>query len=83
MNGKGSKARPLSVNKNEFNERWDDVFKKKESGRSIIREDGDSGELLGGQRKCALCTPERLCDSHWSKLDNGTWTLTRNLQRGA
>lgn len=27
-NGKGSRARPLSVSKEKFNENWDNIFKK-------------------------------------------------------
>ena len=30
QNGKGSKQRPLSVNRKSFNESWDLVFKKKD-----------------------------------------------------
>ena len=29
MSGKGDKPRPLSISKDEFAERWDNIFKKK------------------------------------------------------
>ena len=29
MSGKGSKSRPFSISKDEFADRWDDIFKKK------------------------------------------------------
>lgn len=29
MSGKGDKPRPLSISKDEFATRWDDIFKKK------------------------------------------------------
>lgn len=29
-NGKGSRARPLSVSKEKFNENWDNIFKKQD-----------------------------------------------------
>lgn len=30
MNGKGDKPRPLSVPREEFNNKWDEIFKKQE-----------------------------------------------------
>ena len=34
--GKGSKRRPMGIKQEDFNERWDEVFKKKDDKSSII-----------------------------------------------
>jgi hypothetical protein len=39
--GKGDKARPLSIPKEEFDNRWDIIFKKKEQDESKRLPDGD------------------------------------------
>ena len=35
MNGKGSKQRPLSISKKDFDEKWDKIFTKKEKGKNL------------------------------------------------
>lgn len=39
MAGKGSRARPLSVSKSQFDENWDKIFNKKVSYSEALQED--------------------------------------------
>ena len=41
MSGKGSKPRPLSVKKEQFNKNWDKIFNKKKGDNNAKKKDND------------------------------------------
>jgi hypothetical protein len=76
MNGKGSKPRPLSVSKEEFNKNWDEIFAKKASVPVKTLDNGDQ----------FIEIPQVLMDSLgwkvddeiiWTEQSDGTFKLTK------
>jgi hypothetical protein len=65
--GKGSRARPLSVSKETFNDNWDKIFKKpevvEEPKVEVISNSHGAHASIEVECMCRRCTPkERLMD---------------------
>jgi len=46
MAGKGSRARPLSVSKSQFDDNWDKIFGKKEETKDIVQVEKQDGRNI-------------------------------------
>ena len=56
--GKGSKARPYSVSKQEFDNRWDNIFKKTPQEIDDAKEEDDEFKLVEKRMRVTGSTGE-------------------------